>query len=652
MKLKTVFIVLILVNFFFVVYSFSITGKATSGNVNISIEDGSRIVIHSPLNETYNFEPGEYPIDLNVSSNIAYTEWRYSLYDLRHGTTPVSEFSFTPNSSLNASRWENKLKVQARTATGNWASKEVIFYVNVSNTAPVIGDIDDEIFSCEGTVLEYFFNGSDVDEDTLLSDISPKNPFYTSFLGKSGNYISLFKIFSGTLNKNHIGTRTEMVSVNDFYSDSCCVDSTTTNITVIEINNPPRLSGIGAQTVWVTGDDSNFYHQMDANDIEDGNSFDGRLRFNISFLNDEDLFSIDNYYGIMDYNPLPSHIGVYSVRVCVEDRGISFVHENISLCFPRGNWRESACDDFTITVTDENRPPEITYYVPSGNFSSEGTNISSFYVETYDPDGTIPDIDWYVDNQLKEHNENMSFDNFSYIFGCDVSGNHTIKIIATDGLLNATHEWNISVRIVACAPEASTGGGGGGGGGVSKYCFESWVCPDWEVCQNLEKSFDINGISEEDYYYSKEICAQEKYNISSCGFQIRACSDINNCTNPIFKIPKPFEYQICHYTENPNCNDKIKNCHDGRCELLVDCGGPCGPCPTCSDKIRNQGELGVDCGGPCPFKCETEFPFQFNWLFIILIIVLIIVLIFIILKIRNIYKYKAPLSKEEKRSRY
>ena len=26
----------------------------------------------------------------------------------------------------------------------------------------------------------------------------------------------------------------------------------------------------------------------------------------------------------------------------------------------------------------------------------------------------------------------------------------------------------------------------------------------------------------------------------------------------------------------------------------------CGPAPTCSDGIQNQGETGVDCGGPCP----------------------------------------------------
>lgn len=49
----------------------------------------------------------------------------------------------------------------------------------------------------------------------------------------------------------------------------------------------------------------------------------------------------------------------------------------------------------------------------------------------------------------------------------------------------------------------------------------------------------------------------------------------------------------------PSCFDGIENCHGGLCEEDVDCGGPCGPCMSCSDGIQNQGEEGVDCGGPC-----------------------------------------------------
>ncbi len=52
------------------------------------------------------------------------------------------------------------------------------------------------------------------------------------------------------------------------------------------------------------------------------------------------------------------------------------------------------------------------------------------------------------------------------------------------------------------------------------------------------------------------------------------------------------------------CYDGLKNCHDGACEEDVDCGGPCEPCPSCTDGILNQGEEAVDCGGPCK-PCVT-----------------------------------------------
>ena len=28
--------------------------------------------------------------------------------------------------------------------------------------------------------------------------------------------------------------------------------------------------------------------------------------------------------------------------------------------------------------------------------------------------------------------------------------------------------------------------------------------------------------------------------------------------------------------------------------------------PTCTDKIRNNGEIGIDCGGPCSLKCDNQ----------------------------------------------
>jgi len=113
-----------------------------------------------------------------------------------------------------------------------------------------------------------------------------------------------------------------------------------------------------------------------------------------------------------------------------------------------------------------------------------------------------------------------------------------------------------------------------------------------------------------------------------CGFQITSCYDLNVCNGTKPVLPRPVERRFCYFTENPGCLDGITNCHSGGCELLVDCGGPCAPCATCSDGVQNQGEGGVDCGGPCPYICEAEVPFAMlsSMLIVIAIVIAIVVL--------------------------
>jgi hypothetical protein len=649
--MKKLCLTLLFLLFFLLLYlvsTFSITGKTiNTGNISIAIEGTDRLVIFSPLNTTYNFlntDPLE--LNLNVSAEFEVDSWRYSLYNIRHDVFIEQHKSFSPNTTIQVSRGPNRLTVYAKEIDGSWLSKTLVFFVNVSNSAPILGPISD-IQICEGSALDYIFNATDVDEDMLYVDNFPKNPFYTSFIGKTDYQTSIFRLFSGTLLKNRKGLHSLTVSVTDsFFSDSKKI-----NISVIEINNPPVMENIGAQTIWTRGENSQFYKQVYVTDVEDGNSFDGNFRFNISFRNQENIFTIDNIYGIIDYTPISTQVGVYFATVCVRDRGIVNVHENISICLPRTANLEVVCDNFTVTVTNENRAPRIIDYSPKNDVNTGGLDKISFFVETYDPDGTIPDINWYVDGVLLKNVEELSEDVFDHVFGCGVYGNHNVSVFVTDGLLNDSMAWNVSVDIVACpVPEPPKGGSGAPGGGATG-CMEVWVCEDWEICQSLEHSFKMGKFSHEDFISSREVCNQEGLFDRNCGFQIRKCEDLNQCNNTRYRKEKPKEFQICHFTENPNCFDGIKNCHSGGCEVLVDCGGPCKPCPTCSDGIQNQGEFGIDCGGPCPFECEKEFPIKINWFFILLIFLLVILIIFIIIKIKKIRKYSSPFRKDELNSR-
>ena len=647
------------------------TGKVVeSGLVRIYVEGIPRIItIHTPEDITYDFNDytcsglnhpkcGDYRyiLPLNVSADFFVDPvggWNFSLYDMKHGVYIEQDTAFSPNITINAVRWENLLSVSSQEEDAGWVTQDVIFTVEVPNSAPVLADIDNHVFVCENERLDKRFNATDVDEDSLSDSISPPNPFYTDYLGKKSYIYNMFSIISGPLGKSDLGDYSETISVVDPYGQS---DSTSINITVIEINNVPVMENIGAQTVWMSGADSTFYHQKNVLDTEDGLSSGGAMNFDISWGNNENLFDINSSTGVMNYTPLEGHQGsgslTYSLVVCVEDNPLVSAHDNISLCLPRSDNSESVCDSFSLTVTDENRAPTIASYTPETPLIVPGTTTTIFNVAVSDDDGTVPDIDWYVNGVLKEENENKSSDSYSYAFGCGVSGNYNISVVASDGLLDTSQTWNISVTNVDCpVQEVSSGGGGGGGGGGSSLgviSTEKWVCDDWEICQNAKKSFDVEVLSPEDYYSTKEVCAQNNYDDRFCGFQLTECYDINYCNNSVFSIPPPPEMQVCYFTENPSCSDGFTNCHDGACELLVDCGGPCPSCASCSDGAQNQGEFGIDCGGPCPYACDVEKPFGgVNWLLIILIILVLLVVIVIGVKIVNIIRYRFLLGKKK-----
>lgn len=156
---------------------------------------------------------------------------------------------------------------------------------------------------------------------------------------------------------------------------------------------------------------------------------------------------------------------------------------------------------------------------------------------------------------------------------------------------NASAESGVVQVKVICKEDQEEGGGGGGGGGSFSPCTPKWKCDGWSECLPN-------------------------------GTRYKECIDLNGCN------PNEYErtfWEECTYV--PTCSDGIRN----QGEVGVDCGGPCPPCGTCfdgvqnndeegvdcggeycepcvncSDGIRNWGEVGVDCGGPCP-PCPTCF---------------------------------------------
>jgi len=472
----------------------------------------------------------------------------------------------------------------------------------VPNSAPILSGINDSILVCEDSQLNYSFNVNDIDEDISSMSILPSDPFFVSDLAMSNYTAGVANIYSGILTKNDVGNYSEAISA----SDGEYADTKYTNISVIEINHAPSITPVGAQTIYSSGDNSTLYKEINVVDTESGNQSSGNFTFSLAFLFGERIFDISSA-GVINFTGNSSSVGVYGLRVCATDNGLRNVHPNISICGQDG-LNMTSCSNFSLTITNSNRAPVISSYLPTNlSLSSSCSNTLSFNVSMSDADGTSPDVYWYVDNNLKLYNAGMtsSFSNFSYTFDCTTTQGYLIRAVVSDGLENASVSWMVNAQGTSSGTTTVVTGGGGGGGGSSITCSPLWGCNDWQKCISLSDLDQIGILFAEDRSYVEKNCSILELNGSSCGFQIRSCNDVNLCHST---LNKPRVLQACYYTPFPSCSDGIKNCHDDSCEILVDCGGPCSACPSCSDGKQNQGEFGVDCGGPCPTQCAAESP--------------------------------------------
>ena len=104
--------------------------------------------------------------------------------------------------------------------------------------------------------------------------------------------------------------------------------------------------------------------------------------------------------------------------------------------------------EFTLTVNDVNRAPELINYYTEEDFSiNEGERID-LSISALDPDGDSIKYLWTVDGkEVSELNE------YTYKPNFDSSGMHEIKASASDGYKKTTAIWNAEVFNVNRAPE-------------------------------------------------------------------------------------------------------------------------------------------------------------------------------------------------------
>lgn len=636
----------------------------TNGGISLFIEAPINITIYSPENKTYEynlsdgvFNPTDnkyyFLINLDVSSSIDVSDWHYSLYS--GGILQDSYIDFIPNQTILARVGQNTLVIYAKSFLGRVYNKSVSFVIKTEMSSPII-DISKELIACEGEKLLVEYNITDYDSDLDGVDILPRDFFFTRIKSSLNAPYYIGEVYSGSILRQHnVGIYNKTLYAMD---SKLLVDEKNTTIHVLDVNSVPEVESLGVYKIWTKGLSTIFDKSWQVIDSEDGSSIDGLMSFELTFADNTtfSLFEI-NKYGQMYYEAIgdDSIIGSFILKACVTDNPLildgeleNYTKEH---CGEYSLDSNTVCEEFGFTVSDENRIPYIlSIYPTDNNIVMNGTVEYYFNVFFGDLDNDVLLLSWYVDGIEKQSTlyyeediyEYSGFFNFS--FECGVSGKHNISAVIYDGINSISKTWDIDVVLKECPKKDIISGGS-----KLKDCYELWTCYDWSSCQSIEESYKLNLISTDDYYSYTDI--SEQLGLIPPGYHIRECFDANNCSNLKYKVNPPELFEFCLYVINPSCFDGVRNCHSGGCEIGIDCGGPCLPCPTCSDGIKNQGEEGIDCGGPCPNRCKMEYPHISSWLLMIFILVLLILIIFIMRMILVIIKRLKKDKEEDRKER-
>ena len=407
----------------------------------------------------------------------------------------------------------------------------------------------------DAPVLDFISDQILYEDQSYYFDVNASDPDLLTPYGDTvrfGDNTSFFIIdpITGEISFTPIQSETGNHSILIYVFDLEYLDTQAVNFEIIEVNDAPVLDNIGAQTATAN---SLFHYDVNGTDEENDT---------LTFYDNSSIFNIDPISGEINFTPNSSEVNNYSINISVTD-GEKWDWEVIS-----------------FTVVGTNNPPVITSWHPSQENTTSATEADNetteiwYYTDTRiifrvlasDPDGTKPSYWWELDGSVLP---GEIYNNYTYT--APQSGTFVFEVYATDGQLNDTHKWNVNILKRPKDVPVSGGGGGSIFGPSIPSCDENWRCTEWSTC-------------------------------SKGGIQFRTCVDVAKCGT---FDSKPSGNQTCIYTPLPNCTDGIKNCHDGQCEIMTDCGGPCDPCPTCDDGIKNQGELGIDCGGPCP-QCSAK----------------------------------------------
>ena len=418
------------------------------GNVGICVSRTPQLAI-GDKNVTQN-QRFDYTVN-DIADHDTETVYYYDNATFFNINRTTGVINFTATNDMVGEHWV--LIWSNESTCGSGDSETINFTVINVNDAPILFFIPNQTLY-EDQIFQYDVNATDPDLFTPYGDKLTFGDNSTLFeIDPETGLISFIPLF------DEVGNYSILIYVFDLEY----VDWQVVHFDIYPVNDAPILEHIGAQTAI---EDEPYYLLVNATDEENDT---------LTFHDNSTIFDINSSTGEISFTPNSTHVGNYTINISVTD-GFHWVSEVVS-----------------FTVVHTNHPPNITYWYPNEAESTRAKEtgnkttsiwyywgeIAWFKVNATDPDGTSPSFSWMVDNVTLS---NEMYDNVT-INTAPYKGIHTVKAIATDGLLNDTHTWVLTV-LAKPKPPPDDGGGGGGGGASppTVLCFENWRCTEWSVC--------------------------------------------------------------------------------------------------------------------------------------------------------------------------
>ncbi len=342
----------------------------------------------------------------DADNDYIYFGTNTTLFSLSQINSTAASFSFTPNASQIGNYsilfWANDTKLQ---------DNETVLLVVKLNSPPVIENISNQT-ATEDSEFLLTITVLDADNDDIAFE-SNSTLFSITKINRSSARINF------TPEWYDVGNYSIRINVSDGYKG---FDSETFNLEVVPRNDPPQFS---PPLQNMTAFENELFTAYIWGSDEEGDALN--FSTNSSFFN---LTQINASLAMINFTPKHGDIGNHSILFNVSD----------------GQSTTTAVIVFRVRPT--NNPPQILNYSPQSlNFTMRENDTMPFSVNATDLESDPISYYWYVDGVL-----NTTTGNFSYYPGFLGAGNRTVKVVLSDGFLNSSMQWNITVLNVNRAP--------------------------------------------------------------------------------------------------------------------------------------------------------------------------------------------------------